>query len=250
METDEQNPKEVLSELSDTTSDNSNKESVPDTPINPNKRTDKEVFDPEEKERRLAAKLDLNLDINLIEPEEEFDNSEPVNSKQSKIDKPKDKHAGIKPYREYQEYTPFREAAKLGKCSVVDYTLTTLNQKLGQFTISTPTYKEVMMRLLLEREMINEIRNTIVMALSVSIRASFEEKVATAGLENIQTEIRNSVIQVVITNLKANSIHYLGQAPSTGHTDITANEMATTVGDKVHDQISALINEVGDLWYS
>ena len=64
------------------------------------------------------------------------------------------------------------------------------------------------------------------------------------------TETRNSVTQVVLTNLKANSIHYLGQAPSTTNTDITANELATTVGDKVHDTISALINEVGDLWYN
>ena len=160
MESDEQISKEIVSGPSVSTPDNQN--STTATPKEQKKRNRKEAgFTPDSKESKQLHLLDNNCDSSESDPDVEPETTVPVTKQAPTMSDLKDKPNGLKPYRAYQEYSAFRDQAKDEKCAIYEYTIDKLNEKTAEFTISTPSYKETLLVIMLEQKMQDMIADAI-----------------------------------------------------------------------------------------
>ena len=250
MEIDKTASNESLNENSDTFAEIPK---VPETPDNANKRKIEKAFTPEDKEKRATLKLN-SASENDDELCEGNTDRLPVTQISSKMGDLKDKHSGIKPFRDYQEYNETRESIKDAKCSVYEYTMETLNKKLSELTTVTPTYRDILVREMLEPTAINRVRNTFCTVVSSSITEShLAKKPVDVRDSALKIEIRQKVFEAIVFHFKQDAWKHraqaMGQAPSETSQEAVTNQIASLAADKVRDEVDSFVSENGKLWY-
>ena len=85
-----------------------------------------------------------------------------------------------------------------------EYIIDVLNNKLSQLTTVNPTFKDIMVREMLEPVAINVVRNTFCTVISGSITTSHKEKrpVKEVYRDALKVEIRQKVSEAIVLHFK------------------------------------------------
>ena len=115
----------------------------------------------------------------------------------------------------------------------------------------TPTYKDIMVREMLEPEASTVVRNTFCSALSGSITTSHMDKKPVGEIDRdaLKIEIRQKVVEALTKHLKQDVFKHKAQAPSQKDQDITIGQIASLAAEKVRDRIEDFLNENDKMWY-
>ena len=253
METDEQHSKEIVSEPSVSAPINQDPTITPPKEQRDNKRDRNTAgFTPdtgELKQQRLL--FGDNLEYSESDPKVAPETTEPVTKQAPTMSDLKDKPNGLKPYRAYQEYSAFRDQAKDEKCAIYEYTIDKLNEKTAEFTISTPSYKETLLVIMLEQEMQDMIYDQIVDNLDLLVKWSYENTtdVDVDTTAEYCLKIKNLVNQKATMIFNGDFLRYKDQAPSKETTDTTISVIAASVSDEVSSRVTQLISDLGEIFY-
>ncbi len=251
MESGEQASKEIVSGPSVSPPNSLNLATATPKKKRENKRTRKAAaLTPDEKESKQQRQLDT--EDTEVDPDAEPETLAPVIKQALTMSDLKDKPNGLKPYRAYQEYAASREQAKLEKCAIYEYTIDKLNDKTAEFTISTPSYKETLLVIMLEHKMQEEIAGVICDCIDLLVKDTYENSTE-IGVENTSEYcklVKDKVHERAVLILNEGEPRYKDQAPSKASTDITVSQIAASIADEVHTLMTKLIDDNSEIFYN
>ena len=250
MESGEQASKEIVSGPSVSPQNSLNLATITPEKQRENKRTRKAAaLTPDEKESKQQRQLDI--EDSEVDPDAEPETVVPVIKQAPTMSDLKDKPNGLKPYRAYQEYAASREQAKLEKCAIYEYTIDKLNDKTAEFTISTPSYKETLLVIMLEHKMQEEIAEVISNCIDLLVKQSYEngDDIGVDITADYCRLVKDKVHERALMILNEGEPRYKDQAPSKASTDITISQIVASISDEVHTLVTKLIDDNSAIFY-